>query len=193
MSIHSDSKCTFLACPHRYTVTKTGGRKYRIQHVHVGGKVWEYAQELDNTQLWVCNDICAANVRWIDAWNRQSATFKRTNVNGNGDCLFEASSSPGMRSVTRATLLDWLKQQHTVYDPEKSDSLPLALQLLAEEMLNLVKEYLVAPEFLQEDLETSKLEAEWYFNLTNNEGLCYEVQEYLNKLNEIVCNYHVTT
>lgn len=192
MNIHSDLRCAYLACPHRYTVTRTGGRKYRVHHVNVGGKVWEYAQELDNTQLWICDDICEANVRWIGAWNDQPITFTRTNVRGNGDCLFEASSDPGMRTVTRTSLLNWLKQHHDIYIQEQPHSLILPLQLLAEEMLNLIKEYLVAPEHYQEDIGTSKLEAKWYDNLNNDEGTRYEVQECLTKLNKIVRNFEAT-
>ena len=82
-----------------------------------------YAVELAYTTLWACDENCERKVKWFGDWYRQPVVFKRTNVRGNGDCVFEASSNPGERVVTRASLVNWLTEQHRIYNPENEGSL----------------------------------------------------------------------
>lgn len=179
-------KCAGAPCRHVYKLTREKGRRFTVHRSRTRNHPDRYAIELADTVLWVCDNDCESNVQWIGAWNQKSLVFKRTNVRGDGDCLFEASSNPGVRTVTRTSVVNWLTEQHLTYFQAKEEDLPLSLRLLAEEMLNLVKEYLMAPEYLQEDIDTSKLEAKWYADLMNDERTWCEVDECLKQMNELV-------
>jgi hypothetical protein len=100
-------KCGCRQCGREYKTTRAGGRKFKV-HRMIDIKTWEYASKLESMSLWVCGDHCKANVEWLGDWNSNQIVFRREEVNGNGDCLFEALSSPGLRVVTRTGLLNWL-------------------------------------------------------------------------------------
>jgi len=129
---------------------------------------------------------CINQVQWIGFWNGQPIKFTRSEVTGNGDCLFDSSSIPGVRVVKRASLVNWLTQQHNAFLEAPTRNLPDALRLLTQEMFDIVKDYVSPQSQLQRDLREEKPEALWFVRLRNDRELWADLQEAMKTLDELV-------